>query len=76
MYRLLAIDIDGTLVNSRNELTPATCAALERVSRAGIRVVLATGRRYSHALPLVEPAGNPRAAGHRQRGAGERPDRP
>ena len=57
MYRLLAIDIDGTLVNSRNELTPATCAALERVSTAGIRVVLATGRRYSHALPLVEPLG-------------------
>jgi Cof subfamily protein (haloacid dehalogenase superfamily) len=57
MYRLLAIDIDGTLVNSRNELTPATCAALERAGRAGIHVVLATGRRYSHALPLVEPAG-------------------
>jgi hydroxymethylpyrimidine pyrophosphatase-like HAD family hydrolase len=29
-YRLLAIDIDGTLVNSREELTPATQAALAR----------------------------------------------
>ncbi len=57
MYRLLAIDIDGTLVNSRNELTPATCAALRRAGRAGIQVVLATGRRYSHALPLVETLG-------------------
>jgi 5-amino-6-(5-phospho-D-ribitylamino)uracil phosphatase len=57
MYRLLAIDIDGTLVNSRNELTPCTCAALERAAAAGIQVVLATGRRYSHALPLVERLG-------------------
>jgi Cof subfamily protein (haloacid dehalogenase superfamily) len=57
MYRLLAIDIDGTLVNSRNELTPATCAALRRAGVAGIQVVLATGRRYSHALPLVESLG-------------------
>ncbi len=54
MYRLLAIDIDGTLVNSRHELTPGTRAALAEAADAGIRVVLATGRRYSHALPLVE----------------------
>jgi 5-amino-6-(5-phospho-D-ribitylamino)uracil phosphatase len=53
-YRLLAIDIDGTLVNSRDELTPATRAALARAGAAGIHVVLATGRRYSHALPLVQ----------------------
>lgn len=57
MYQLLAIDIDGTLVNSRDELTPATRAALLRADQAGIRIVLATGRRYSQALPLVEPLG-------------------
>jgi hypothetical protein len=57
MYRLLAIDVDGTLMNSHNELTPATRAALKRAGEAGIRVVVATGRRYSHALPLVEPLG-------------------
>ena len=55
MYRLLAIDIDGTLVNSRHELTPGIRDALARAGEAGIHVVLATGRRYSHALPLVEP---------------------
>lgn len=54
-YRLLAIDIDGTLVNSRDELTPATCAALRRARSAGVRIVLATGRRYGRALPLVAP---------------------
>jgi Cof subfamily protein (haloacid dehalogenase superfamily) len=56
-YRLLAIDIDGTLMNSRDELTPATRAAIVRASEAGVRVVLATGRRYSRTLPLVEPLG-------------------
>ncbi len=55
MYRLLAIDIDGTLLNSRHELTPTTLAALGRVRDAGIHIVLATGRRYSQAIPLVEP---------------------
>lgn len=56
-YRLLAIDIDGTLVNSRDELTPPTRRALVRAGNAGIRVVLATGRRYSRTLHLVEPLG-------------------
>ena len=56
-YRLLAIDVDGTLVNSDDELMPATRDALRRAGRAGIRIVLATGRRYSHTLHLVEPLG-------------------
>ncbi len=56
-YRLLAIDIDGTLVNSRDELTDATRQALLRATEAGVQIVLATGRRYSRALPLVEPLG-------------------
>lgn len=55
--RLLAIDIDGTLVNSRDELTPATRDALVRAGKSGIQVVLATGRRYSRTLHLIEPLG-------------------
>jgi 5-amino-6-(5-phospho-D-ribitylamino)uracil phosphatase len=54
MFRLLAIDIDGTLVNSQDELTPETREALAKAGKAGVHVVLATGRRYSHARPLVE----------------------
>lgn len=54
-YRLLAIDVDGTLVNSHNELTDATRDAILRARRAGVEIVLATGRRYSRVLPLVEP---------------------
>jgi Cof subfamily protein (haloacid dehalogenase superfamily) len=54
-YRLLAIDIDGTLLNSQHELSPRTRQAVLRAKRAGIEIVLATGRRYSRTLPLVEP---------------------
>jgi len=54
-YHLLAIDIDGTLVNTRDQLTPPTRKALVRAGKAGIHVVLATGRRYSRTLHLVEP---------------------
>jgi len=52
-YRLLAIDVDGTLVNSRDELTAATCAALRRAEDAGMRIALATGRRYSRCLSFA-----------------------
>jgi len=54
-HRLLAIDIDGTLVNSRHEMTDRTRDALLHAKRSGIEIVLATGRRYSRVLPLVEP---------------------
>lgn len=56
-YQLLAVDIDGTLVNSSGELTPTTRAALRRAVAAGVHVVLATGRRYGRVLHLVEPIG-------------------
>jgi Cof subfamily protein (haloacid dehalogenase superfamily) len=57
LFRLLAIDIDGTLVNRDEVLSPGTQAALVRAGDAGIHVVLATGRRYSRTLHLVEPLG-------------------
>ncbi|HEY2881983.1 MAG TPA: HAD-IIB family hydrolase [Pirellulales bacterium] len=56
-FKLLALDIDGTLVNSRDELTPPTIAAIAKACAAGVRVVLATGRRYSKSIHLVEPLG-------------------
>jgi len=56
-YRVLAVDIDGTLVSQEEELTAATREALVRAGEAGIHIVLATGRRYSRTLHLVEPLG-------------------
>lgn len=42
--RLIAIDLDGTLLNSQQRVTPAARAALHRVKAAGIQAVLVTGR--------------------------------
>jgi Cof subfamily protein (haloacid dehalogenase superfamily) len=52
--RLLVLDVDGTVTNSRHEVTAATCRAIDRVRAAGVRVMLATGRRYRDALPVAE----------------------
>ena len=43
---LLALDVDGTLVTEANEVLPETRTAVQRADRAGLAVVLATGRRY------------------------------
>jgi Cof subfamily protein (haloacid dehalogenase superfamily) len=42
--RLCVIDVDGTLLTSRHELTAATAAAVERASARGVQIVLATSR--------------------------------
>ncbi len=42
--KLLVLDIDGTLVNSRKEITPPTLAALHRWRAAGNAVAIASGR--------------------------------
>jgi len=42
--KLIALDVDGTLLGSRQEVTPATVAALSRAAQAGIHIVLSTGR--------------------------------
>jgi Cof subfamily protein (haloacid dehalogenase superfamily) len=53
-YRLLAIDADGTLVDSGGALRPAVREAIRDVRAAGVTVVLCTGRRYRTARPLLE----------------------
>ena len=51
--RLLVLDVDGTVTNSRHEVSRATCDAVARIRASGIRVVLATGRRYRDTLPVA-----------------------
>jgi len=43
-YQLIAVDIDGTLLNSRKEILPETREAIRRVCAAGKTVVFDTGR--------------------------------
>jgi Cof subfamily protein (haloacid dehalogenase superfamily) len=52
-YRMLALDVDGTLLDRDGQLRPRTAAAVARVADAGIRPILCTGRRYRRALPIA-----------------------
>ncbi len=54
MIRLLAIDLDGTLLDSDGRVPAANLAALARASDAGIEIALATGRRYDFARPVFD----------------------
>lgn len=56
-YDLVAIDIDGTLVNSNHEITPAVADAVKCVVDSGSRIVLCTGRPYPGAKRYMEELG-------------------
>lgn len=43
-YKIIALDLDGTLKNSQNQITPKTREALIECSKRGLTVVLASGR--------------------------------
>ena len=55
--RLLATDIDGTLLNPQFQISQDDLQALRRAHAAGIEVVLVTGRRHTFALPIAEQLG-------------------
>ncbi len=48
-YRLVAVDIDGTLLNSDGEIPPDNIAAIQETVSRGVQVVLFTGRRLATA---------------------------
>lgn len=56
-FDLLAVDLDGTLLNSQHELPPENRAALHRAHEAGIRVVLCTGRSFPETAPILKDIG-------------------
>jgi hypothetical protein len=51
--RLVAIDLDGTLLNSRREISEGNRRALLEAVERDVQVVVVTGRRFHSALPLV-----------------------
>ncbi len=57
--RLIALDIDGTLLDSRWQLSEANRAAIAEATRRGIEVALVTGRRYDFAMPVARELDSP-----------------
>jgi Cof subfamily protein (haloacid dehalogenase superfamily) len=55
--RLIAIDIDGTLLNSEFKIPAANIAALRQAHQSGVEVVLVTGRRHAFAMPIAQMLG-------------------
>lgn len=53
-YRMIVLDLDGTLTNSKKEITKRTKEALFEAQRRGIKVVLASGRPTYGIVPLSE----------------------
>ena len=56
-YRLLAVDVDGTLMNSRNELPAANRRALHRAHEAGLYVCICTGRSLTETREVLDALG-------------------
>jgi len=59
LIRLIAIDIDGTLLDPHFQITKANLETLGRAHAQGIEIALVTGRRHSFALPVAEALGFP-----------------
>ena len=53
MYKLVAIDLDGTLLNSYGEVSEATKNALQKAKNQGVEIVLASGRPISSTESLA-----------------------
>ena len=55
--RLIAIDIDGTLLNPEFQISETDLATLRRAHAQGIEIILVTGRRHTFALPIAQQLG-------------------
>ncbi len=53
-YKLLVLDVDGTLLNNAKEISKRTLSALLKVQHTGVRLVLASGRPTSGLTPFVK----------------------
>lgn len=52
--KLVAIDIDGTLLDSKHTITPAVNQAIQEAKAAGVKIVIATGRPISGVKAILE----------------------
>ncbi|MCJ8013964.1 Cof-type HAD-IIB family hydrolase [Paenibacillus sp. KQZ6P-2] len=56
-YKLLALDMDGTLLTSEHFISPLTSEWIQKAKEKGIHVCLSTGRSFESALPYGEELG-------------------
>lgn len=56
-YRMLAIDLDDTLLNGKLVISQRNKEYIQRAKEAGVQVTLATGRMFCSALPYAQELG-------------------
>ena len=56
-FKLLAVDLDGTLLDSAHRVPAGNRAALHRAHQAGIKIVLCTGRSFTETRPILDEIG-------------------
>lgn len=56
-YKLLALDMDGTLLNDNHQISPETEKWIHRAAEAGVHVCFSTGRGYDEAAPFGKQLG-------------------
>lgn len=56
-YDALVLDIDGTLLDDSEQLSPRTAAAIARIRERGVQVMLATGRSHHGVRPIASALG-------------------
>lgn len=54
MIKMLASDLDGTLLNSQHDIDDESVAAIKKAQDKGIIFVVSTGRDYEMVLPLLK----------------------
>ncbi|MFW6456936.1 MAG: HAD family hydrolase [Planctomycetota bacterium] len=53
-HKLVALDLDGTIITSDGEPDPELPSVLSRLHQKGVKVVICTGRRWRSTVPVVE----------------------
>ena len=56
-YDLLAIDLDGTLLDTRHRVSERNRAALHSAHEAGLKIAVCTGRSYTETRPILDEIG-------------------
>lgn len=57
MIKLIAVDMDGTLLNSDHKISKENLEAIKKAEEKGIKVAICTGRNYEEAKPLLDEVG-------------------
>ncbi|MHC9533531.1 Cof-type HAD-IIB family hydrolase [Dellaglioa sp. L3N] len=57
MIKIIASDMDGTLLNNENSISEGNVAAIKKAQALGVTFVVATGRSYDEVKPLIDAAG-------------------